>query len=63
MKVLRANLFRNSVTLLTEQGEERELTLDEWNALHPCRPEAAQSGSPASGAQSPAQVQRPAGAF
>ena len=63
MKVLRANLFRNSVTLLTEQGEERELTLDEWNALHPCRPEAAQSGTPPSGAQPPAQVQRPVGAF
>ena len=63
MKVLRANLFRNSVTLLTEQGEERELTIDEWNALHPCRPESAQNGNPPSGAQPPAQSPRPAGAF
>lgn len=63
MKVLRANLFRNSVTLLTEQGEERELTLDEWNALHPCRPETAQGGGAAPGAQPAAQPPRPAGAF
>ncbi|HIU18129.1 MAG TPA: hypothetical protein IAB01_06735 [Candidatus Avidesulfovibrio excrementigallinarum] len=63
MKVLRANLFRNSVTVLTEQGEERELTIDEWNALHPCRPESAQSGNTPSGTQPPAQAPKTAGAF
>ena len=40
MKVLRANMFRNSVALLTEANEEIELTLDEWQALDPRRPEA-----------------------
>lgn len=40
MKVLRANMFRNSVALLTEANEEIELTLDEWQALNPHRPEA-----------------------
>lgn len=39
MKVLRANMFRNSVALLTEQNEELELTLDEWKELEPRRPD------------------------
>ena len=40
MKVLRANMFRNSVALLTDTNEELELTLDEWQALAPRRPDA-----------------------
>ena len=40
MKVLRANMFRNSVALLTDTNEELELTLDEWQALEPRRPDA-----------------------
>ena len=40
MKVLRANMFRNSVALLTDTNEELELTLDEWQALDPRRPDA-----------------------
>ena len=40
MKVLRANMFRNSVALLTDANEELELTLDEWQALEPRRPDA-----------------------
>lgn len=41
MKVLRANMFRNSIAALAETGEERELTLEEWHALEPRRPEVA----------------------
>lgn len=42
MKVLRANMFRNSVALLSDQNEEIELTLEEWEALEPRRPESPQ---------------------
>lgn len=37
MKVLRANFFRGGITVFTEVGEERELTLEEWQALNPRR--------------------------
>jgi cell fate regulator YaaT (PSP1 superfamily) len=52
MKVLRANMFRNALVALTENNEELELTLEEWQALSPQRAEtqmpAAQEGhSPA----------------
>ncbi len=40
LKVLRANLFRNSVTVLNEQGEEQEYALEEWQELNPQRPES-----------------------
>lgn len=40
VKVVRANLFRNSVVLLTEAGEEMEVTLEEWGDLDPRRPDA-----------------------
>src|SRR5574344_2023334 len=40
MKVLRANMFRNSVSVLTENNEEQEYTLEEWQALEPFRPES-----------------------
>jgi hypothetical protein len=43
MKVLRANMFRNSLAVLTEANEELELTLEEWQALSPHRPESVQS--------------------
>ncbi|WP_291332143.1 regulatory iron-sulfur-containing complex subunit RicT [Desulfovibrio sp.] len=42
MKVLRANMFRNSLSVLTENNEEVELSLDDWQALSPHRPEAPQ---------------------
>ena len=42
MKVLRANMFRNSLSVLNENNEELELTLEEWQALEPHRPEAPQ---------------------
>ncbi|MBU1003047.1 MAG: hypothetical protein KKE73_11055 [Proteobacteria bacterium] len=37
MKVMRANFFRNSVTVFSELGEELDFTLDEWDALNPRR--------------------------
>jgi len=46
MKVLRANMFRNSLSVLNENNEEREITLEEWRALMPCRSEQAQQSRP-----------------
>ena len=40
-KVLRASLFRNSLTLLPEMGDELEVTLEEWAAMEPARYDAA----------------------
>ncbi len=39
MKVLRANLFRNSVSALNENNEEQEFSLEEWQSLKPVRPD------------------------
>ena len=44
MRVLRASLFRESVSVLTDAGEEVEYPLAEWNALNPFRPSAQQGG-------------------
>ena len=52
MKVLRANMFRNSLVVLTENNEEQELTLEEWQALSPQRAEAP--GLPARAGHPPA---------
>jgi cell fate regulator YaaT (PSP1 superfamily) len=46
MKVLRANMFRNSLSVLHENNEEREMTLEEWRALTPSRPEQAHQSRP-----------------
>jgi cell fate regulator YaaT (PSP1 superfamily) len=40
MKTLRANMFRNSLAVLTENGEELELSLEEWHDISPQRTEA-----------------------
>lgn len=45
MKVLRANMFRNSVSVLTETNEELELTLEEWQALESYRPDATRQNA------------------
>jgi hypothetical protein len=45
MKVLRANMFRNSVIVQNSSGQEEELTLDEWRAAKPRRQDPAQSGA------------------
>jgi len=42
MKVLRTNMFRNSLSVLTELNEEQEFSLEEWRALSPRRSEPAQ---------------------
>lgn len=39
VKVLRANMFRSSLSVLTETGEEAEFTLDEWKDMDPRRPD------------------------
>lgn len=48
MKVLRANMFRNSVALLTDTNEELELTLDECRRSIPGVPtrRRARQGNP-----------------
>lgn len=40
LKVLRTNMFRNSLAVLAEDNEEVELTLEEWQALEPRRTDA-----------------------
>lgn len=39
LKILRANMFSQSILVLSEAGEETELTLEGWDALHPRRAE------------------------
>ncbi len=39
MRVLRANMFRNTIAVLPESGPEIELNLDEWATLNPQRQE------------------------
>ncbi len=39
MKVLRSNMFRNTVSVLNEDNVELEFTLDDWKGLAPNRPE------------------------
>ncbi len=39
VKVLRANMFNMSVTVADENGEEREILLDEWKEMQPKRAE------------------------
>ena len=53
MKVLRANMFRNSLSVLTENNEEVELSLDDWQALSPHRPEAPRVRSQSSRPKAP----------
>ncbi|MBO4301502.1 MAG: hypothetical protein J5861_07875 [Desulfovibrio sp.] len=48
VKVLRANMFRNSVSILTENNEEQTLAMEEWQALSPHRTEQPKNDSPKS---------------
>jgi cell fate regulator YaaT (PSP1 superfamily) len=56
-KILRTNLFRETVTILDETGEEHELTVDEWSAIVESRqpapdglaPQRAEPRSPEAG--------------
>lgn len=45
MRVLRSNMFRNSVVVLPDGGQETEMTLEEWQALKPTRTEGPSSPS------------------
>jgi cell fate regulator YaaT (PSP1 superfamily) len=54
VKVLRTNLFRETVTILEEVGEERELTLDEWTAIAEGKPAGPEAATPR-----PAETRRP----
>ncbi len=47
VKVLRANFFRSSITVLTEHNEEEEITLDEWEEINPRRFDPNVAKSPA----------------
>lgn len=38
LKVLRVNMFKNTLTVLGEDNQESELSLEEWKALKPWRP-------------------------
>ena len=49
MKVLRANMFRNSISVLNENNEELEFTLEDWQALEPRRPEQTPPPKPVKG--------------
>lgn len=40
MRVLRGNMFRNSVVVLPDGGQELEVTLEEWKRLNPQRSES-----------------------
>jgi hypothetical protein len=40
MRILRASMFRESVTVFSEDDEEQEFSLEEWQSLEPRRPEA-----------------------
>lgn len=42
IKVLRANMFRNSLMAFSDTGEELEITLEEWQEMEARRPDQAQ---------------------
>jgi len=42
VKVIRANFFRGTLSVITEGNEEVELNLDEWEAINPRRPDQHQ---------------------
>ncbi|MCQ2444143.1 MAG: hypothetical protein MJ061_01425 [Mailhella sp.] len=46
MRVLRSNMFRNTVAVLPDGGQETELTLEEWHDLKPTRAELPPSPQP-----------------
>ncbi|MCH5277603.1 MAG: hypothetical protein J1E80_07175 [Desulfovibrionaceae bacterium] len=49
MRVLRGNMFRNTVVVLPDAGQETEYSLEQWQELHPHRAETA----PAPGGRAP----------
>ncbi|WP_300162250.1 regulatory iron-sulfur-containing complex subunit RicT [Solidesulfovibrio sp.] len=55
VKVLRTNLFRETVTVLDEAGEEHELTVEEWSAAAEARPPLAEGQPGPKAEERPAQ--------
>ena len=43
MRVLRGNMFRNTIFVMPDTGQEVEYTLDEWDQMHPQRLETPAS--------------------
>ena len=37
LKVVRTNMFKNTVAVLNEQGQEQEIDVDGWEGLHPVK--------------------------
>ncbi len=48
LRILRCNMFRNTVAALTDDGQEIEMQLEEWGALNPLRAESPAPSSDAS---------------
>ena len=63
LKVLRANLFRQSIIALNESNDELEFQLDDWHALQPKRQEQHQhsGGLEHGGSEHVAASERPSG--
>ncbi|MFP5257758.1 MAG: regulatory iron-sulfur-containing complex subunit RicT, partial [Acidobacteriota bacterium] len=58
-KILRTNLFRETITILDEAGDERELTVEEWTQAIEARPAVVEgAGDAPAGARS--EAPRPA---
>lgn len=60
MKVLRANMFRNTISVLNENNEELEFTLEDWQTMEPHRPEQPPQPAPPVSQNSPIQPVQPA---
>jgi cell fate regulator YaaT (PSP1 superfamily) len=57
-KVLRTNLFRETVTVLDEAGDEREMTVEEWTQAVENRPVVTE-GAPEAAESARPEAQRP----
>jgi len=62
-RILRGNMFQNTVMVLNDSGEEVEYNIDEWNTMHPKRSEATQPQQAAQQAQQAQQAQAPKGKY
>ncbi len=60
VKVLRANMFRNSIAVLTESNEEKEIPLEEWANMNPSRPDQAKQDAARAAAKRAAREQEEA---
>lgn len=60
VKVLRANMFRNSVAVLTDTNEEKEIPLEDWEQMNPSRPDQAKQDAARAAAKKAAREQEQA---